>query len=101
MSLYIYYRAAALRSEVEVVCLRDRHREGERSVSHSIVLSLNVQPLSVDSGMGLLIGYCLIIIGEEHFIKILEGSIKIQKKVIECKQHFQKSLILESRTHIE
>ena len=39
-------RATKLNSEIEVVCLRDRFKDGKRSAAHSIVLNLQVPSIA-------------------------------------------------------
>ena len=44
------FRAERLGNEVEVICLRDRFKDGTRNVSHSIVLKLHITTVGDRTG---------------------------------------------------
>ena len=49
MNYFIISRGEQL-SEVEVICFRDRRRDGKRDISHSLVLYLSLKDISSSKG---------------------------------------------------
>ena len=50
ISLCVFYRADKLGGEAEIVCLRDRTKDGQREVGHSIVFKVSLPSISELTG---------------------------------------------------